>query len=455
MKGSNLTMPFTTHTRKSIEEMLTSLGLSSIEDLFSSIPEDVKLNRPLELPEGLSEQETTQLMENMLNSNKTLSSYKVSLVGAGVYNHYIPAAVNSIVSLPGFVTPYTPYQPEASQGILTAAFEYQTMVCELTGMEVANASLYDGSTAAAEAVLMALRVGKGERVFLSKGIHPYYREVIKTYLSDRIAVVKELPLSSTGTTADLRNEDLGKGDVVVVQSPNFFGVIEDLDAWAKAAEEKGAIAVHVFTEALSLAVLKSPGEAGFHITAGEGQSFGLPPSFGGPLLGVFATRMKYVRQMPGRVAGETRDAKGRRGFVFTLSTREQHIRRARATSNVCTNVQLNAVAAAVYLSLMGPSLVDLARDNAARAHYLYKKVQEVPGVKPAFDGEFFNEFTVCLPVPAAKARDSLLEMGFLAGVPVVEIDADADDKQLLVAVTEKVAPQSMDEFVTAMKKVCQ
>lgn len=450
-------MSFIPHDENSMKEMMDELGIKSLDELFSHIPPDNFSKDGIRLPQGKSEPETVREIEEILSKNTHLKEYSAVFTGGGVYYHYIPEAVGYISLLPGFITPYTPYQPEANQGILTATFEYQTLICELTGMDISNASIYDGSTASAEAVLMGLRVGRGNKVFISSGVNPLYREVIKTYLWAKNYRILELPLNERGETLFEEGlmEKMEEGDVCVIQSPNFYGIIEDMESCAKYIKEKKGIAVHIFTEALSLAVLKTPGESNFDISAGEGQSFGIPPSFGGPLLGILTSKSYCLRQMPGRIAGQTKDLEGRRGFVFTLSTREQHIRREKATSNICTNVQLNVIRCAAYLSLMGASLIKLAQENLKRSHYLFNLLKNSRKFHFPFKGEFFNEFVVRLPFRAKEVRDKLLDEKILAGIPLEEVDPSHDGRDLLITVTEMNSRTSLEKFSQALERVCR
>lgn len=450
-------MPYIPHKEETIREMLREIGVQSIDELFSNLPQDVFSSGELNLPSGKSELDAGLEIHRILSKNKTLDNYEGVFAGGGVYYHYIPEPVKSLSTLPGFVTPYTPYQPEVSQGILTATFEYQTMVCELTGLDVANAGIYDGSTASAEAVLMGLRIGRGKRFFLSKGVNPLYRKVIRTYLLAKDYEIIELPINSRGQTddAEILNRGDEKGSVFLFQSPNFYGIIEDNDKLVESVKNKGGIPVHTFTEPLSLSLLKSPGECGYEISAGEGQSFGIPPSFGGPYLGIFACKKEHLRQMPGRIAGQTVDKEGKRGFVFTLSTREQHIRREKATSNICSNVQLNTVKAAIYLSLMGASLKNLAKENLKRTHYLYSLLKDEECWEIPYKGIFFNEFVLRFKEKAARVRDRLLNEGFLGGVPLCEIDEKENEKDLLITVTEMCSKATIEKFADALKRVCR
>jgi glycine dehydrogenase subunit 1 len=384
-------------------EMLEAIGLGSAEELFDSIPRDLLLQRPLNTPAALSEIELLDRFEQM--SARNAGARRISFMGGGAYSHYIPTIVDHILSRSEFFTAYTPYQPEISQGTLQTIFEFQTLVCQLTGMEVANASMYDGSTALAEAVLMAERITKRAKVVASSAAHPQYLEVVRTYVQHAgidldLATFDEHTGQSWKALVEAVDD---KTAALVVQSPNFFGCIEDLAALAEAAHAKGALLVVAVTEAMSFGLLRSPGACGADIVVAEGQSFGVPLSFGGPYVGLFATREKYARQIPGRLVGEAYDKQGRRGFVLTLATREQHIRREKATSNICTNEGLIALAATVYLETMGRRGVqEAAHQCAQKAAYTARAISQLKGYSLPFTGACFNEFVVRGPVRATE-----------------------------------------------------
>ena len=365
--------------------MLNACGMDSPEGLFAHLPEAVRLRRPLDLPAGISEYEIVDYFRQRAAENGV--GY-TSFLGAGVYRHFRPVLVDAVVSRGEFLTSYTPYQAEISQGTLTAIFEFQTMMCQLTGMDVANASMYDGSTAVPEAAMMAARLTGKARTLISRTVHPEYRETLLTYAKNQGMAVEEFGYAPEIGTIDL--EDLerkmdGATAAVVVQSPNFFGIVDQVKAAGEIAHRQGALLILVFTEALSLGILEPQAEP--DIVAGELQSFAISPSYGGPFAGIIATREKYVRQMPGRLVGQTTDSRGNRAFCLTLSTREQHIRRERATSNICTNQALIALMATVFMTVYGKQgLRELAEQNLAKAHYL------AGHLKPRFSGGFFNEF---------------------------------------------------------------
>jgi glycine dehydrogenase subunit 1 len=434
------------------QEMLDSIGVKSIDELFSSIPEAYRLKEALKLPGPFSEAEVVQYFEQRASENSRGYS---SFLGAGVYSHLRSVVTDTILQRGEFLTSYTPYQAEMAQGTLQAIFEFQTLMCQLTGQEVANASMYDGSTATTEAVLMAERLTGRQRVLVARSVHPEYRDVLRTYAKNSGLHVEELPFSATGTLDTNALKSALKDDVcaVVVQSPNFFGAIEELQLVAEMARREGALLVVAITEALSLGLVRPPEEA--DIVAMEGQSFGLAPSYGGPFVGVIASREKYVRQMPGRLAGQTTDLEGRRGFVLTLATREQHIRREKATSNICTNQALCALAATVHLSLLGKEGIrEMAGQNLAKAQFALTELEKIPGVKRTFSAPFFNEFTIELPRSVKIVNAELLKSKIIG--PYVLGSAYPElTKHALVCVTETISRKEIERFVGAVKDALQ
>jgi glycine dehydrogenase subunit 1 len=433
-------------------EMLQQLGAASIDNLFDSIPEELRLRRQLNVPAALSEIEL--LKEFDLMGARNQAAGRVSFLGGGAYSHYIPTIVDHLISRSEFFTAYTPYQPEISQGTLQSIFEFQTLVCQLTGMDIANASMYDGSTAMAEAVLMAERVTKRTKILASSAIHPQYLEVAQTYVQHAgIELQESLYCADTGTTLP---ESLSAIDdqtaAVVVQSPNFFGCIEDLQALSDKAHACGALLIVAVTEAMSFGLLRSPGAAGADIVVAEGQSFGVPLSFGGPYVGLFATRDRYARQIPGRLVGEAFDKEGRRGFVLTLATREQHIRREKATSNICTNEGLIALASTIYLETMGRRGVqEVARQCAQKAHYAARAISQLEGWMLPYSGPFFNEFVVRGPVAAVPLLDRLArERGIDGGIALSRFDANRPN-DFLVCVTEVNTREQIDALVEGLR----
>lgn len=434
------------------EEMLAAIGVKSIEELFSSIPEAYRLRKPLNLPGPLSEAEIIQYFEARGGENSVGYS---SFLGAGVYPHLRSVVTDVILQRGEFLTSYTPYQAEIAQGTLQAIFEFQTLMCQLTGQEVANASMYDGATATTEAVLMAERVTGKSRVLVARSLHPEYREVLRTYAKNSGLTVEEIAFGKNGTL-DLNGlKGALREDVcaVVVQSPNFFGAIETLGPVAEAAHDAGALLVVAVAEALSLGVVKPPSEA--DIVAMEGQSFGLAPSYGGPFVGVIASRERFVRQMPGRLAGQTTDQNGKRGFVLTLATREQHIRREKATSNICTNQALCALAATVHLTLLGKEGIrEMAEQNLAKAQFALSELEKIPGVKRTFAAPFFNEFSVELPRSVKLVNGELLKSK-IVGPYVLGTAYPELSKHALVCVTETKSRGEIEKFVGAVKAVLE
>jgi glycine dehydrogenase subunit 1 len=434
------------------EEMLRALGLGSAEELFDSIPADIILREPLKTPAALSETELLERFEALASKNS--AARRPSFLGAGAYSHYAPTIVDSLIQRSEFFTAYTPYQPEISQGTLQAIFEFQTLVCQLTGMDVANASMYDGSTAMAEAVLMAERVTRRSRVLVSDAVHPEYMRVAETYVAHAGIELLRLGIDEeTGrTTFDLDEAALDKSvAAVVLQSPNFFGCVEDLKAFAEKVHAAGALLVVVVTESASFGMLRSPGACGADIVVAEGQSFGVPVSFGGPYVGLFATREQYARQMPGRLAGVAYDREGRRGFVLTLATREQHIRREKATSNICTNEGLIALAATIYMTTMGRAgLQEVAAQCAQKAAYARRQIAAVEGFALPYSAPVFNEFVVRAPVEAAGLLRRLAsEHNVTGGLALSRYFPDrAND--FLVCVTETNKRSEIDALVAGL-----
>jgi glycine dehydrogenase subunit 1 len=433
--------------------MLNTIGATSIDELFAEVPATARIAPLADLPLAQSELEVERAIGAMAARNLAANSAPCFL-GGGAYRHHIPAAVDHLIQRGEFLTSYTPYQPEISQGTLQYLFEFQTQVALLTGMEIANASLYDGAVACAEAVMMANRLTGRHRAVLAGGLHPHYREVCATYarfVGFELARCDPDPRPQQELAALLDD----RTSCVVVQNPDFWGELHDWSALAETCHERGALLVVVVTEIVSLGALKPPGEMGADIVAGEGQSLGNALNYGGPYLGLFATREKFVRQMPGRLVGETRDADGRRGFVLTLSTREQHIRRERATSNVCTNSGLCALAFTIHLALLGETgFTKLAWLNHATAVTLAERIARIPGVS-LVNPTFFNEFTIRLPVPAAPVVEALAARGILGGIPASRLYPKRPQlaNLLLVAATETVTDHDISRFECALREV--
>jgi glycine dehydrogenase subunit 1 len=426
-------------------EMLDSLGLDSIEDLFSHLPEEARLNRPLNIAPGKSEYEIVEYFR--ARGDETAVNY-ASFLGAGVYSHYRPVLVDTVVSRGEFLTSYTPYQAEIAQGTLTTIFEFQSMLCQLTGMDVANASMYDGSSAVPEAAMMAVRVTHRSRILVSKTVHPEYREVLRTYSQHQGMPVDDFGYADGAGSVDLADlESKISNDVaaVVIQSPNFFGIVEDVKAAADLAHKHGALLVVAFTEAVSLGLLEPPKEA--DIVAGELQSFAISPSYGGPYAGIIATKDAYIRQLPGRIVGETKDTHGNRAFCLTLATREQHIRREKATSNICTNQALIALMATVFMSVYGKQgLRELAEQNLAKAHYL------AGDLDLRFTAPFFNEFV--LKTEPAALNTELLKHKIIGGLPLGRFYPELEGC-MLVCATEMSKRAHLDLFKKCVDTVSQ
>ncbi len=437
---------FVPHTPEERDAMLKAIGVESIEDLFADIPEKFRHPSKIDLPPAMSEMEAVQELEGLAEANENVREHLLCFLGAGAYHHYIPSVVDHVLRRGEFYTAYTPYQPEISQGTLHAVFEYQSMICALTGMEVANASHYDGATSAAEAVNMAYHVfrGKRPRSVVSPFLHPHYLATIRTYYehSDREVVVPDLPVDAgPEALAEFIDEATS---LVLVAYPDFLGRLYDLQAIADAAHEKGAL-FGVVVNPLALAIFKAPGAYGADIVVAEGQPLGIPLSFGGPYLGVVATRKKYVHKIAGRLIGETVDSRGQRAYVMTLSAREQHIRRARATSNICTNNALMALAATVYMALLGKEgLRQVALLNYHKAHYAAQRLSQIEGFELAFPQvPFFNEFVLKTPSSVKDINDFLLDHDILGGYDLSQ-DFPQLDRHMLIAVTEMISRDDIE-----------
>ena len=441
---------FIPHTDTERKDMLSTIGRKSMDGLFKDIPEKYRFPA-LDLPDGISEMEARQQMEFLADANNA-GDEMLSFLGAGAYDHYIPAAVDMLVKRGDFFTAYTPYQPEISQGTLQAIFEFQTLIANLTGMEVSNASHYDGATAAAETCISAFYHFRKKRnkFLISSHVHPHYIDTIRTYLQSIEDV--EIIVPKTSNVSELSGFIDKNTALVITQYPDFLGNIYDQTNIADSAHKEGALfATAVYP--LALGMLKSPAEMGADFIIGEGQSLGLPLNFGGPYLGFFTTKKEFIRKVSGRIVGETIDEDGKRGYVLTLTAREQHIRRERATSNICTNQGLNALAIAIYLSLLGKSgIKEVAHQCYQKAHYLAKKINQLDNYKTANEAPFFNEFVVECPIESKKLIKILLDYGILAGLDLSEIYPD-DKNKLLVAVTEKFVKSDMDFFIQSLKEV--
>ncbi|MBO3803659.1 MAG: aminomethyl-transferring glycine dehydrogenase subunit GcvPA [Candidatus Brockarchaeota archaeon] len=447
-------MRFVVNTDKERREMMDSIGIGSVQELFKDIDEEILLKRPLNLQRPLSEQELLEAFSEISGKNADTERYKCFL-GAGAYDHFIPSVVPCLVGRSEFYTAYTPYQAEASQGMLQAIYEFQTLICQLTGMDVCNASLYDGASALAEAAIMASNVSRRGEVIASSTIHPEYREVVKTYVENRGLEFREVGWEDGVTSVtELAKEVSDKTSAVLVQNPNFFGNLEDLDEVGKIAHEKKALFVVCVVEPTSLGLLKAPGEFGADIAAGEGQSLGNSVSFGGPHLGFLAARQEFLQKMPGRLVGMTTDTEGRRGFVMTLQAREQHVRREKATSNICSNQALNALAATVYLAALGRrGFRKLSTLNAQKARYLRSRVLELKGFEARFEKPYYNEFVVRCPIDPRKINEELTKRSILGGLPVGRFYRGLEDCWLLCA-TEKSARKDIDLLIETLRGIC-
>lgn len=442
-------MDFLPHTPADDAAMLDAIGVSSLDDLFDAVPASVRVRGDLDVGGALDE---VSLLDHLgsLAARSHGASELVCFAGGGAYDHYVPAAVRALASRAEFATSYTPYQPELSQGVLQAIYEFQSAICEIYGMDAANASLYDGASALVEAVNLAARVTKRDRVVVAGTVHPHYIDVLRTYTSGLGFDVVTVPFGADGVV-DWMTVPADGAAAIVIPYPNFFGRLEDVRRAAALAHDAGALAV-VVADPSAMGVLEAPGAAGADVVVGEGQSIGTPLSYGGPYVGLFATKLDLVRQIPGRIAGETVDADGRRAFVLTLQAREQHIRRARATSNVCTNQTLMAIAAAIYLAWLGPQgLQHLGRLCLANTAAAARRLASIPGCEIVFDGPRFKEIVLRTPVPAAELARRLADRGFLAGPPLGRWFPELDDC-LLLAVTERRTQEDVDSLAEAIEK---
>ncbi len=442
-------MTYIPHTEAERREMLAAIGVESVEELFADIPAELRAPG-LDLPTGCSEWAVRRHLRALATKNAT---HLVSFLGGGFYDHFIPAAVDSLASRPEFYTAYTPYQPELSQGVLQATYEYQSAICRLTRMEVSNASLYDGGTALYEAVMMALRVTGRRRVVVDGGVSPIYRTMLACYTSNlSIEFAEVAPSHGQSDRDQIARQVDERTAAVILQNPNFFGVVDDFTDIAEQAHNVGALVI-CSVYPISLGLLKTPGAMGVDIATGEGQSLGLPLSFGGPYLGFLASRRELVRKMPGRIVGATKDREGRRAFVLALQAREQHIRREKATSNICSNQALCALRAVIYLSLLGKEGVGrVARTCAAKAAYARRRLLAIAGVQPLTEAPVFNEFALELPMDAGEAVNRLVEKGFAAGFPLGRYYPGLENG-LLVAVTEQRTREEIGMFAEALEAV--
>ncbi len=441
-------MNYAPHTEEDIAQMEAAVGIADVEELFADIPAKYRLAQLPDIPAPLSEQETIALLNGL--SRKNILPH-LTLTGAGAYHHFIPAVVGHIINRAEFYTAYTPYQAEISQGILQAIYEYQTMIAHLTGMEIANASMYDGASAMAEAAVLSAKTLNRSKIIIARSVHPEYRAVVRTYCWSNSYEVCEIPFNQTGQIdLDLLQKELAENvAAVLVQSPNFFGVIEDIAPLAEAVHSFGAMLVAAFTDGTALGILKPAGESGADFVVGEGQSFGNPLNYGGPYLGIFAAREKFLRRIPGRLVGATVDKNGRRGFVLTLQTREQHIRREKATSNICSNEALCALAAGVYLATLGKNLQKLAALNVQKTQYLKKQLLGIPGWKEVFTAPVYNEFAVSCP-DARLVNEKLKKEGIVGAYELPKSYPELKNA-LLFCATEMVSKEDIDRVVDIVK----
>jgi glycine dehydrogenase subunit 1 len=444
-------MTYIPHTSDEIKEMLDVIGVSSIDDLFSSLPQETLLKKDLNLPNAHSEIEVSASLKKL--SQQNYSDEFTFFLGAGAYNHWIPAAIKHIVSRSEFYTAYTPYQGEASQGTLQSIFEYQSLICELTGMDVANASLYDGSHSIVEAVNLAVSFTGQKKVLAARTLNPFYRQVMKTYGKANSWQIFEVPFDNGIINVKFLKENLRifeNAACIVIQQPNFFGCLEEVHQIREIINNKNLLLIAA-VDPISLGILQSPSEYGADVVVAEGQSIGLPLNFGGPYLGIFACREKYLHYMPGRIVGETKDKNGRRAFVLTLQTREQHIRRQRATSNICSNEALCALAACVYLSLLGPEgIKNVARQSLENAHFLAEKISKLPGFSIKFTAPYFKEFVCQMSIPPAELNKKLLEHKIIGGLDLTPYYSDLKNCMLLT-VTEMINKEEIDRFIGILK----
>ncbi len=445
-------MTYVPHTPEDRREMLAEIGVDSIEKLLKTIPGNLRLDSPLAVGRGLSEVELAAHLAELASKNSAANTL-VSFQGGGVYDHYVPAAVDFLSARSEFYTAYTPYQPEVAQGTLQATYEFQSIVCRLTGMDVANASLYDGASAVAEAALVATAVTRRNHIIISGTVNPRYREVLLGYTQGRDVVIDRVPEENGVTDLDTAGKLINEQTAcIIIQSPNYFGQLEKFEQIEEAIHKAGGLLIHVF-QPIALGLCQTPGEAGADIAVGEGQPLGNPPSFGGPLLGLLAAKKEFVRRIPGRIVGRTVDSQDRPGYVMTLQTREQHIRREKATSNICTAQALLATRAAIYGALIGRrGLQALAELCTRRAHYLAERIAGLNGFSPAFPGPFFNEFVVDCPVPAGELIDAMADRGIVPGIELARYFPDKTNA-LLVCVTEKHPREQLDRFVELLQAI--
>lgn len=445
--------PYIANTPEDIQEMLKAIGLESVDQLFEDIPKDIKLSRELDLPKSKSELEVGSYLKKLADKNCSMSEL-TSFLGAGAYDHYIPSIVNHVISRSEFYTSYTPYQPEISQGTLQYIFEFQTLIANLTGMDLANASLYDGGTAVVEAALMAAAYSRKDEIIISKSVKPDARKILHTYAHVQNLKVIEVDIKDGVTDMEaldgLVNDNTA---AVIVQSPNFFGIVEDLEAIGKVAHKGKKTTFIASVDPISLGILKKPGDMDVDVVVGEGQSLGIPVSFGGPYLGFMAVKKDYVRKIPGRIVGQTEDLDGKRSFVLTLTAREQHIRREKATSNICSNQGLNSLAATVYMVTMGKEgLREVALQSTKKAHYAYEQLIKSGKFKPVFDKPFFKEFALTSDIAPEKINEELRKENIIGGYDLGK-EYPQFENSILYAVTEKRTKEEIDKLTSVMEGI--
>ncbi|MGM0436991.1 MAG: aminomethyl-transferring glycine dehydrogenase subunit GcvPA [Bacillota bacterium] len=443
-------MDYISNTPQERKNMLEEIGVEEVEELFTAVPEKVRFNKEFDLPAGISELELLNLVKEKAEKNSTIAE-NTSFLGAGAYDHFIPSIVDHMISRSEFYTAYTPYQAELSQGTLEAIYEYQSMIAELTGMDIANASMLDGGSALAEAVLMASRITRKENILISKGVHPSYREVTKTYTEPKSIKLKNIELKKAKTPLKNIKDNLDENTAaVVIQYPNFYGTIEDLKEIGELLKDKKTLFI-VAANPITLGMLEAPGNLGADIVVGEGQSLGNTINYGGPYLGYMAIRndRKHLRQLPGRLAGATEDKEGNKGFVLTLQTREQHIRREKAPSNICSNESLNALISAIYMSAMGKKgIKEVGYQSTQKAHYFADKINNLDGFEVVNKDNFFHEFWIKTPLKVSKIKEELSEEGILAGV---DLNRFNEEEGLLICVTEKRTKEEIDEYLKKLE----
>jgi glycine dehydrogenase subunit 1 len=445
-------MPFIPNTDHDRELMFERIGVKNFNELISNIPDELKFKGDLRLPPSVSELEISKIIQQKAGCN-THTCDNISFLGGGAYDHFIPAAVGFLLSRSEFYTAYTPYQAEVSQGTLQVIYEFQSMIAELMAMEVANASMYDGGSALAEAALMAVSETRRKKILISKSVHPYYRQIVKTYCHGQGIEVEQIELSQGITSlASLKSAIGNDVAAVIIEHPNFLGYLEEVFEISSLVHENKALLI-TSNDPISLGAIEPPGEYDVDIATGEGQCLGNPLNFGGPYLGIFASKLKYVRKMPGRIAGATTDGEGRRGFVLTFQAREQHIRRAKATSNICTNQALNALAATIYMALMGKKGIrEVAKLSLHNSHYLAENITRLDGYELRFTSPFFKEFVVTTPVPAKQIIDATHKRNIFAGIDLSSFDYNFKN-EMLIAVTEKRTKDEMDLFLELLSNI--